>query len=167
MDGDEISLFEDDVSHPHIADEMPGVDLASETPGVSQGISREDKAIEIVDPSQEQLVQSAIHNNSLSFAGPDRTPGVPFVNFSNGEDIVDSSQEFGVIPKSEPKVEANIDTNLDSASDEESVEEDDTANEDQFSEESITPPPEQTSSTTNAHGLRRSTGTPRPPKSLK
>ena len=42
--------FEDDMSHPHIASDMPGVERASETPGVSQGISREDGEIEIINP---------------------------------------------------------------------------------------------------------------------
>ena len=92
LDDNEITLVEDDLSRPHLSAEIPGVGLASETPGVSQGISSEDGAIEIIDPIQEQLVQSVIHNNSLSVARPYMNPGVPLVNFSNDEDIVDSSQ---------------------------------------------------------------------------
>ena len=93
------ALVEDNMPHPHLASEISGVGLASETTGVSQGISREDGAIEIIDPSQEKLVQSAINNNSLYVAGTDRTPGVLLVNSTNDENIVDSSQVCGVIPK--------------------------------------------------------------------
>ena len=78
-------------------------------------------------------MQSAIHNNSLSVAGPYSTPGVPLVNFENDRDNVASSQECGVIPKREPKVEETIDTDLDSSSDDEIVKESDTVNGDQFS----------------------------------
>ena len=88
---------------------------------MSQGISREDGEIEIIDPSQEKLVQYAMHNNSLSVAGPDQTAGVPLVNFSNEEDVVDSPQEFGVIPKDEPKVEVITVAELDYTSDDRSV----------------------------------------------
>ena len=121
MDDNDIALVEDDVSHPLISAETPGVDLASETPGVSQVISREGGAIEIIDPSQEQLVQSAIYNNSLSVAGPDQTPGLPLVHFANDEDIVDSSQKCGVIHKDEPKVEVTTVADLYSVSDYELV----------------------------------------------
>ena len=93
---------------------------------MSQGISREDGAIEIIKPSQKQLVQLAIHKNSLSVAGPDRTPGVALVNFENDRDNFDSYQECGDIPdhepKREPKVEVTTDTYLDCASDNELVE---------------------------------------------
>ena len=112
-------------------------------------------------------MQSAIHNNSLSIAGPDRTQGVPLVNFENDEDVVDSSQECGLIPKDETKVEVATVADLDSASDDKSVEEDDMVNEDQFAEELITPQPAKPGSTTNAHGLRCSTLTSRPPKVTK
>ena len=117
LDDNDIYLIEDDVYRPHLSSEMPGVYLASETSEVSQCISREDGAVEIIDPSQEQLVQSAIHNNSLSIAVPDRTPGVPLGNFSNDEYIVDSSQDCGVIPDSEPNVEVTTDAYLYSVSD--------------------------------------------------
>ena len=60
--------------HPHLSAEMLGLGLASETPGVSQVISREDDVIEIIKPSQEQLVQSVIHNNIPYVAVPYRTP---------------------------------------------------------------------------------------------
>ena len=79
-------------------------------------------------------MQSAIHNNSLSIVGPDRTPGVPLVHFENDTDNVDSSRKCGVLPKREPKVEVTTDADLDSASDDESVEEDNTVNGDQFLE---------------------------------
>ena len=95
-----IALVEDGVSHPHLSDDMTGVELTSETIGVFQVISREDGEIEIIDPSQEQLVQPKIHNNSLSVSGLDRTPVVPLVNSANDEDIVDLSQECGIIPNS-------------------------------------------------------------------
>ena len=167
LDYNDKALVEDNVPQPHLAAEMPGVDLASETTGVSQGISFEGGAIKIINPIQEQLVQSAIHNNSLSVAGPDRKPGVSLVKFANDEDIVDSSQECGVLPKREPKVEVTTDVDLDSASDNESVTEDDTVNKDQFSEELITPPPAKPGSTTNTHGLCRSTCTSRPPQATK
>ena len=84
-------------------------------------------------------MQSEIPNNSLSVKGPDRMPGVPLVNFVNDEDVVDSSQQCGFIPKYEPKVEVTTVADLDSTSDDESVEEDDTVNEDQFTEELIPP----------------------------
>ena len=92
LDDNNKSLVYSNVPHLHLAAEIPGVDLASEITRVSQGISREDGEIEIINPSQEKMVQSAIHNNSLSVLGPDRTPGVPLVDFANDEDIVDSSQ---------------------------------------------------------------------------
>ena len=79
-------------------------------------------------------MQSTIHNNSLSVAGPDRTPEVLLVDFANATDNVDSSQECGVLPKHETKVEVTTDVDLDSLSDNESVEEDDTFNGDQFAE---------------------------------
>ena len=119
LDYNDKALVEDNVPQPHLAAEMPGVDLASETTGVSQGISFEGGAIKIINPIQEQLVQSAIHNNSLSVAGPDRKPGVSLVKFANDEDIVDSSQECGVLPKREPKVEVTTDADLDYTSDDE------------------------------------------------
>ena len=64
-------------------------------------------------------MQCAIHNNSLSVAGPDRTPGVPLVNFASDTDNFDSSQECGVIPKREPKVEVTTDAGLYYTSDDE------------------------------------------------
>ena len=66
-------------------------------------------------------MQSTIHNNSLSVTVPDRTPGVPLVNFSNDEDFIDLSQECGVIPKDEPKVGITKVSNLYSVSDDESI----------------------------------------------
>ena len=135
---------------------------------MSLGISCEDGAIDIIEPSQEQLVQSEIHNNSLYVAGSDRAPGVPFVNFENDKDNVASSQECGVLPKhepkSEPKSEVTTDADLDSASDDESFKEDDTVNGDQFAEELITPSTAHPGSTINAYGLRCSTHTSRPPQ---
>ena len=95
------------------------MELASETPGVSQVISREDGAIEIIDTSQEQLVQSAIHNNTIFVAGTDRTPGGLLVNFANDTYNVDSYHEFGVLPKREPKVEVTTDAGLYYTSDDE------------------------------------------------
>ena len=86
------ALIEANVTHPHLAADMTGVDIASETSRVSQGISREDGAIEIIKPIKEQLVQSAIHNNRISVVGPNKTPGVPLINFANDIYNVDSSQ---------------------------------------------------------------------------
>ena len=126
---------------------------------MSQSISRNYGAIEIINPSQEQSLQSVIHNNSLSIAVPDRTPVVPLCNFTNDEDVVDLSQECRVIPKDEPKVEVTTVVDLDYASDDESVTEDNTVNEDQFADELIP-----LGSTTNAQGLRCSTRTYRPPQ---
>ena len=74
MNDNDITRVEDDVSQPQIASEMTGAELALETPGVSQGISREDGAIGIINLIQNKLVQYAINNNTLSVAGPDRTP---------------------------------------------------------------------------------------------
>ena len=45
LDDNYMDLVEDEVSHPHISANITGVDLASETPVVSQGISREYGAI--------------------------------------------------------------------------------------------------------------------------
>ena len=112
-------------------------------------------------------MQSAIHNNSLSVAGPYSTPGVPLVNFENDTDNVDLYQYCGAISKIEPKVEVTTDADLDSESDNESVEEGDTVNGDQFAEELITSPPASPGSTINAHGLRCSTRTSRPPQVTK
>ena len=167
LDDNDNALVEANVPHPHLAAEMPGVELASETPGVYQGILREDGEIEIIKPSQDQQVQPTIHNSSLSVVGPDRTPGVPLVNFSNDGDNFASSQKYGVIPKREPNFEVTTDSYLDSASDDESVEEDDTFNEETFAEELITLIPVQTGSTINANGLHQSTRTPSPPQVTK
>ena len=54
-------------------------------------------------------MQSTIINNSLSIVGTDGTPGVPLVNFSNDDDIIDSYQECEVLPKREPKFELTTD----------------------------------------------------------
>ena len=108
LDDIDNALVEAKVSKPHLTAEIPGVDLASETPRVSQGISREYGEIDITQPIQEQLLQSSIHNNSLSIAGPDRTPGATLVNFANDRDNVASSQECGVLPNSEPKREPKV-----------------------------------------------------------
>ena len=51
LDDNGNALVEANVPPPHLAAEMPGVDPVSETPGVPQGISREDGAIEIIEPS--------------------------------------------------------------------------------------------------------------------
>ena len=48
-----MKLVEDEIPHPSIAADIPGVDLASETPGVSPGDTHDDGAIEILYPSQE------------------------------------------------------------------------------------------------------------------
>ena len=69
-----MTLVEDEIPHPSIAAEIPGVDLASETTGVSPSDTHDYSDIEIFDPSQEQLLEAAIHNNTLSIAGPDKTP---------------------------------------------------------------------------------------------
>ena len=102
-------MVEANMPHPHLTDEIPRVELDSETPGVSHGISCKDEEIEIIEPRQEQLVQSVIHNNSLSVAGIDKTPGATLVNFANDTDNVDSSQDCGVLPKREPKFEVTTD----------------------------------------------------------
>ena len=167
LDDNDNALVEDNVTHLHLAADMPGVDLAPETPGVSQGIAPEDGEIEIINPRKEQLVQSVIHNNRISVAGPDRMPGFPLVSFANDKDIDDSSHECGVITKREPRFEVTTDADLYYASDSESFEEDDLVNEYQFLEELIPPTPEKTGSTTNAHGLRCSTHTSRPPQVTK
>ena len=52
LDDNDKALVEANVPHPHLSAEMPGVDLALETPGVSQCISHEYGAIEIIKPSQ-------------------------------------------------------------------------------------------------------------------
>ena len=64
-------------------------------------------------------MQSAIHNNSLSIVGPDRTPGLTLVNFANHTDNIYSSHECGFLPKREPKVEVTTESDLDYMSDEE------------------------------------------------
>ena len=85
------------------------------------------------------------------------------LNFTNDEDIIDSSQECGVILKYELKVDITTDADLDYTSDDELFEENDTVNVDHFVEEFITPPPAKPGSTTNTHGLLCSTLTSRPP----
>ena len=65
------------------------MDLASETLGVSSSDKHDDDAIEILDPSQKQLVEVAVQNNILSIAGPDKTPGVPLVNIPDDDTVID------------------------------------------------------------------------------
>ena len=106
LEDDDMALVEDEIPHPGIAAEITGVDLASETPGVSPSDTYDDSAIDILDPSQEQLVEAGVQNNSLSIAGPDKNPGVPLVNIPNDDTMIDltnSSQECKVTPKREPK----------------------------------------------------------------
>ena len=60
----------------------------------------------IHDPSQEQLIEAAVQNNSLSIDGPDKTPVVPLLNISDDDTVIDLtnlSQECKVTPKREPK----------------------------------------------------------------
>ena len=172
LDDDDMALVEDDIPHPGIASEVLGVDLASETPGVSPSDTHDDSAIDIYEPIQEQLVESVVHNNSLSIAGPYKTPGVPLVNIPDDDTMIDltnSSQECKVIPKREPKARFEIE-------DDESVEDDNNPDEDQFGEALVAPDDirahakqnlaraENLGSSTNEDGLRRSNRTIRPPQ---
>ena len=64
-----------------------------------------------MDPSQEQLLEAAIHNNSLSIAGPDKTQGVPLLNILDYDTVIDltnSPQECKVTPKQEPRTRFKI-----------------------------------------------------------
>ena len=64
-----------------------------------------------MESSQEQLVEAAVQNNSLSVAVPDKTPGVPLVNIPDDDTMIDLtnlSQECKVIPKREPKAQFKI-----------------------------------------------------------
>ena len=87
------------------------MDLAYETPVVSPSDTHDDGAIEILEPSQEQLVEAVVQNNSLFVAGPDKTPGVPLFNIPDDDTVIDftnSSQECKVIPKREHKAQFKI-----------------------------------------------------------
>ena len=107
LDNDDLkdndtTLVEDEIPHPSIAADIPGVDLASETPGVSPTDTHDNGSIEILDPSQEQLLEAAIQNNILSIAVPDKTTGVPLFNIPDDDTVIDLtnlSQECKVIPK--------------------------------------------------------------------
>ena len=79
-------------------------------------------------PSQEQLLEAAIHNNSLSIAGPDKTPGVPLFIIPDNvtvNDLNHLSQECKVIPKQEPRAQLKIE-------DDKSVEDDNNPEKYQF-----------------------------------
>ena len=123
-----MTLVEYEIPHPSIAADIPGVDLASETPGVSPIDTHDDGMIDILEPSQEQLVEAAVHNNSLSIAGTDNNPGVTLVNIPDDDTVIylaKLSQEWKVILKQEPKDQFKIE-------DDESVEDDNNPDEDQF-----------------------------------
>ena len=111
----------------------------------------------IHDPSQEQLIEAAVQNNSLSIDGPDKTPVVPLLNISDDDTVIDltnSSQECMVIPNKEPKAQFKTE-------DDESVEDDNNPDEDQFENLTHT---EKLGSTTNDDGLRRSNRNISPPQ---
>ena len=150
LEGYDMALVEDEIPHPSIAAEIPGVDLASETPAVLPSDTHDDGAIEILDTSQEQLVEATIQNNSLYIVGPDKTPGVPLTVI----DLTNSSQECKVIPKQEPRSQFKI-------GDDESIEDGNNPDEDQFGNLART---EKLGPTMNEDGLRRSNCNIRPPQ---
>ena len=55
--------------------------------------THDDSVIEILDPSQEQLLEASIQNNSLSITVPDKTPGVPLFNIPDDDTVIDLTQE--------------------------------------------------------------------------
>ena len=102
------------------------MDLDSETTGVSHSDTHDDVKIEILEPIQEHLVEAAVHNNSLSIAGPNKTPGLPLVNIPYDDTVIgltNSSQECKVVPKREHEAQFKIE-------DDESVEDDNNPDED-------------------------------------
>ena len=102
---------------------------------MSPSDTHDDGAIEILEPSQEQQIEAAVQNNSLSIAGPDQTPGVTLVNIPDDDTVIDlnySSQECKVTPKWEPKAQFKIE-------DDESVEDDNNPDKDQFGKALVAP----------------------------